>query len=60
MKNGTEEALAEAVTSFEGFLRAVHPITFSCYTSVSEFSMAGDYYVQTLENFSMLSYNVIH
>ena len=48
------------MTSFEGFLRAVHPITFSCYTSVSEFSMAGDYYVQTLENFSMLSYNVIH
>ena len=41
-------------------MRTVHPITFSCYTSVSEFGTAGEYYAETLENFSMLSYNVIH
>jgi len=46
--------------SFERILASIHPITFSCYTSWFEFGEAFDYYLTTLENLSMLTYNVIH
>lgn len=55
-----EESLANATVSFEKILASVHPITYSCYSSWFEFGQAFDYYLTTLEDFSMLSYNVIH
>ena len=60
IRNGTEPALAEAVVSFEEVLESVHPITFSCYESVFEFGNTADYYMETLSNFSKVSYNLIH
>lgn len=46
--------------SAEDVLASVHPIAFSCYYSVHEFGDAADYYFLTLQDFSLLSYNVIH
>jgi hypothetical protein len=48
------------VLSAEDVLASVHPIAFSCYYSGHEFGDAADYYLLTLKDFSLLSYNVIH
>lgn len=60
VKNGSEAQLAEAATSAENVLAAVHPITFSCYTSVSEFGETIDYYMDTFSDFNKVTYNLIH
>ncbi len=41
-------------------LASVHPITFSCYESIFEFGKTADYYLDTMSNFSKVSYNLIH
>ncbi len=38
----------------------MHPIAYACYSSTEEFSNAFDYYLLTIENFSLLAYNLIH
>jgi len=60
VKNATEEQLAEATVSAENVLAAVHPITFSCYTSIFEFGATGDFYMDTFSDFDKVSYNMIH
>ena len=38
IKEATEESLANATDAFENILASVHPIAFSCYSSLDEFS----------------------
>ena len=51
LSDPTEENLYEATNSVEHVLASVHPITFSCYYSVSEFGATTDFYLDTLSNF---------
>ena len=56
----SEDSLKSAVVSATDVLASVHPIAFSCYYSVSEFGDAADYYLLTLQDAGLLSYNIIH
>ena len=56
----SEDSLKSAVVSATDVLASVHPIAFSCYYSVAEFGDAGDYYLLTLQDAGLLSYNIIH
>lgn len=60
MTNGTNDELQKAAFSFENILGSVHPITFSCYESTYEFGATGDYYADTFQDFSKVTYNLIH
>ena len=60
VKNATEESLSNATDAFENILASVHPISFSCYSSVDEFSDTWAYYLETFEDFSKISYNLVH
>lgn len=60
VKNASEESLALAAYSAENVLAAVHPITYSCYHSVGEFGETGNYYMDTFNDFSKISFNLIH
>ena len=51
LSDPTKENLYEATNSVENVLASAHPITFSCYHSVSEFGKTTDYYMETLSNF---------
>ena len=51
LSDPTEENLYEATNSVENVLASAHPITFSCYHSVSEFGKTTDYYMETLSDF---------
>ena len=48
LSDPTEENLYEATNSVENVLASAHPITFSCYHSVTEFGKTSDYYLETL------------
>ena len=56
----SEASLTDAAVKFEDILKTVHPIFYSCYHSGEEFGEAFDYYLLTLENFSLLLYNLVH
>ena len=60
VKNASEEALEDAAVAAENVLASVHPITFSCYESLYEYGDTADYYMETTEDFSIVSYNLIH
>lgn len=60
VRNSSEEQLAAAAVSAENVLEAIHPITFSCYTSIFEFGATGDYYMDTFSDFNKVTYNMIH
>ena len=60
VKDPTEENLADAAVSAENVLEAVHPIAYSCYTSIDEFGQTSEYYMDTFSDFNKVSYNLIH
>ena len=60
VKDQTEENLADAAVSAENVLEAVHPIAYSCYTSIDEFGQTSEYYMDTFSDFNKVSYNLIH
>lgn len=60
VKNATEESLANATDAFEAILASVHPITYSCYSSVDEFGETSDHYMETFSSFSKITYNLVH
>ena len=60
VSNATEENLAAAADSAENVLEAVHPIAYSCYTSIDEFGQTSEYYMDTFSDFNKVSYNLIH
>lgn len=47
VKNPTPEELENAAVSAENVLAAIHPITYSCFTSAFEIGEAADYYVDS-------------
>ena len=55
----TEENLYKATGSVENVLASAHPITFSCYHSVDEFSVTGDLYVDTISSAQKVGYNLV-
>lgn len=60
VKNMTEESLFKATDAFENMLASVHPISFSCYSSIDEFSGTWEYYLDTFSDFNKISYNLVH